>query len=161
MTDIWAPELLAAKLRDNPDLAVDEPFRPVSIRGTQTPSPRKPAGGGKIPADALGRARAFVESALMSEEELQDSVIELATTLGWLVHAERRARTANGWRTPVQGFKGFPDLVLAREHVTLFAELKSEVGKLTPEQLVWAEALGTTVWRPRDWMSGRIEEVLK
>jgi len=51
----------------------------------------------------------------------------------------------------MQGDVGFPDLVLARAGKVIFAELKSETGKLSPTQREWANALGTLrIWRPRD-----------
>ncbi len=49
-----------------------------------------------------------------SETNFQLKVIQLARTGGWeLVHAERAARTGKGWRTPIQGDRGFFDLVLS------------------------------------------------
>ena len=114
----------------------------------------------------------------MTEAELQVSVIELAQRLGWLVHAERPARTKDGWRTPIQGDRGFPDLVLARYPALIFAEIKTERGRLTVEQGRWQQQLitrcavwdgkkpkiwvmGSYLWRPRDWFSGEIERVLR
>lgn len=48
----------------------------------------------------------------ISEAELQSAVIELARTLGYRVAHFRAARTAQGWRTPVEADgAGFPDLV--------------------------------------------------
>ena len=52
----------------------------------------------------------------------------------------------------MQGHIGFPDLVLAREGVVIFAELKAEKGRLRPDQEKWIAALGACyVWRPSDW----------
>lgn len=50
---------------------------------------------------------------------------------------------------------GWPDLALCRERL-IFAELKTERGKLTEQQTYWIERLraaGQTVfvWRPSDW----------
>ena len=50
---------------------------------------------------------------------------------------------------------GFPDLVLVRERV-IFAELKSETGRLSPEQKTWGDKLFIADceiynWRPSDW----------
>ncbi|MBT9133034.1 MAG: hypothetical protein DDT33_01565 [Firmicutes bacterium] len=53
--------------------------------------------------------------------------------------------------------RGFPDLVLARPPRVIFAELKSDEGKLSPEQEAWLQLLskcdGTKVhiWRPSGW----------
>ncbi len=49
-----------------------------------------------------------------------------------MVHAERAAWTEKGYRTPIQGNPGWPDLVL---------ELKSATGKTSPEQKAWLAAL--------------------
>lgn len=103
----------------------------------------------------------------LCEAQLQRLVVELARWTGWRVHAERPAATPSGWRTPIQGDAGFPDLVLARSGEMIFAELKSRTGRLAEEQKAWGLVLGTVpgvayyVWRPADWFAGRIEEVLR
>lgn len=69
-----------------------------------------------------------------------------------MVH-HRPARTDKGWRTATQGDKGVPDLILARKGVVILAELKSMSGRLSAEQVQWAEAIGPfihRVWRPSD-----------
>ena len=100
----------------------------------------------------------------MSEAELQDNIIALAKLLGWLVHAQRPARTKDGrWMTPIQGDAGFPDLVLARRRdgrrQIIYAELKSETGKATPEQQEWLDLLGGCLWRPSDYET--VESLLR
>ncbi len=100
----------------------------------------------------------------MSEAELQNSVIDAAQKLGWLVHAERAAITVKGYRTPMQGDPGFPDLVISKEgHFPIFAELKSQKGKQTTEQKNWGNSMYPiyVLWRPSDWLSGEIEQILK
>lgn len=100
----------------------------------------------------------------ITEAELQAMVVELAHLAGWMIQHTRPARTADGgWRTPIQGHKGFPDLVLVHERHgrVIFAELKSETGRVRPEQREWATALQATtgrsdvvqyrLWRPSDW----------
>ena len=72
---------------------------------------------------------------------MQATIIAAAELHGWLVHHGRPARTNAGWRTAVSGNVGFPDLVLARNGVVLFLELKSERGRLTPDQTGWLEHL--------------------
>lgn len=86
----------------------------------------------------------------MNEAEFQQAVIDIAKLRGWRVAHFRPARTAKGWRTPVQGHAGFPDLVLARRGRVLFIELKSDKGRITADQLAWAKELGEAfrVWRP-------------
>jgi hypothetical protein len=51
----------------------------------------------------------------------------------------------------MSGDPGFPDLVLARGGVVLHVELKSEKGKVRPEQSEWLAELGGEIWRPSDW----------
>lgn len=103
----------------------------------------------------------------MSERDLQAAVIELAGVLKWQVAHFRPAMTAAGnWVTPVAADgKGFVDLVLVRNRV-LFVELKSQIGKLKPEQSEWGARLllaGATyfIWRPVDWYSGEIDRALR
>lgn len=100
----------------------------------------------------------------ITEREWQEQVTDLAALLGWEWMHLRAARTARGWRTPVSGTigTGFPDLVLSRERLVL-VELKSDHGRLSPEQRAVHQALGRAgaevyVWRPGDW--DRIVEVL-
>ena len=94
----------------------------------------------------------------ITEKDFTASVIELAQVLGWKVAHFRPAMTSKGWRTPVQGDgKGFPDLVMAKgDHRLIFAELKSEGGRMSPEQDAWHDALRYTgaamcVFYPRHW----------
>jgi hypothetical protein len=94
----------------------------------------------------------------ISEADWQRKVIEAAGYYGWMVAHFRAAQTQIGWRTPVAANgKGFPDLVLAKPgRAVLFRELKSEKGRLSPEQVVWGDVLehagaDWAVWRPSDW----------
>ena len=102
----------------------------------------------------------------LSEAELQQSVVQMAHLHGWLVHHGRPARTANGWCTPITGDVGFPDLVLVREGIIIFCELKSARGRISTQQQGWLNQLSgnystrVVVWRPRDWFSGEIAETL-
>ena len=111
-----------------------------------------------------------------SEQQLLDNTIDLASRCRWAVHHCRPARTARGYRTPIQGHKGFPDLVLARDGLVLFRELKGydargRLGRVSPEQRDWGrqllgafggeiarghdgyhrELLTFDVWTPDDW----------
>lgn len=105
----------------------------------------------------------------MSEAELLSNVIDAAGKLKWRVSHFRPARTLrNGvetWVTPMQGDKGFPDLVLARERV-VWVECKSKYGKLTLEEDEWLTTLTnagqeTHVWKPKDWLDGTILKILQ
>lgn len=86
----------------------------------------------------------------VTEADFTQAVIELATYRRWKVTHFRPARTMRGWATPVQGDPGFPDLVLARRGDVIFAELKTEKGRVTQAQAAWATALGSQyrLWRP-------------
>lgn len=88
----------------------------------------------------------------MTERDLQDVVIQTAQLYGWMVTHFRPAKTDRGWRTPLEGDAGFPDLVLARGGEVLIVELKSQRGKVSPMQELWAVALGGhyRLWRPSD-----------
>jgi hypothetical protein len=91
----------------------------------------------------------------VSEKQFQQQVMDLARYSGFLVYHVFDSRRSD---------PGFPDLVLCRPPLVLFAELKSERGKLRPEQREWLEALrgcesvGARLWRPSDWPE--IEETL-
>lgn len=99
-----------------------------------------------------------------SESSFTRQVLQLAKLHGWRSAHFRPAQTKRGWRTAVQGDgKGFLDTVLVRGRRLIFAELKSDTGRLTVEQRAWIAALeGTGVevytWRPSDW--AEIERVL-
>jgi VRR-NUC domain len=90
-------------------------------------------------------ARRLLEMA-MTEAELQDAVVDLAKLRGWLLYHTHDSRRSAG---------GFPDLVLVRGRV-IFAELKSERGRVEALQRLWLhrlEAAGAEcyLWRPSDW----------
>jgi hypothetical protein len=96
----------------------------------------------------------------LPEHDFQRQVIELARFCGWRVAHFRPAQAARGrWLTPVAADgAGFPDLVLVhpRRRLIAFAELKSDRGRVRPEQAAWLAALreagvAAFVWRPRDW----------
>ena len=87
-----------------------------------------------------------------TESEFLDELIAQALVRGWHVYHPRPARSDRGWRTAGQGTPvGFPDLTLCRDGVVIFAELKSEKGRLSDDQRAWLEACGGQVWRPSDW----------
>jgi hypothetical protein len=86
-------------------------------------------------------------SAAASERDLTGYVRDVAKALGW-----RRYHT---WLSR-NSASGFPDEVLIRPPRLIFAELKSEKGKLSAEQEAWLDDLrgvpGVEVycWRPED-----------
>ena len=91
----------------------------------------------------------------MLEAQFKNAVIEVATRYGWLVHHDLPSMNRRGkWATHVQGNTGFPDLVLLNaKGVLVFAELKSDTGRLSKTQEEWLDRLDKTqaivqVWRP-------------
>lgn len=82
----------------------------------------------------------------ISEKVFRHQVIDLSKLFGWKHYFT--------W-TSIHSPKGFPDLVLVRERV-IFAELKTEKGKITPNQQEWIDALRKAnqevyLWRPSDF----------
>jgi VRR-NUC domain len=86
-------------------------------------------------------------SAAVSERDLTGYLADLARTFRW-----RRYHTWSSKHSPA----GFPDEVLLRPPRLVFAELKSERGRLKPDQEAWLEELRQMpgvevyVWRPAD-----------
>lgn len=94
----------------------------------------------------------------ISERDFLATVIEFAEWHHWRVyHVLEQKRYAR--RTS----KGFPDLLLVRGEALVFAEIKSEEGRLSKAQEEWIAALvpiaEVFVWRPSDWVE--IVEVLQ
>lgn len=100
-----------------------------------------------------------------SEAEFLSQIVEVAQLHGWLAHHTRPAWSSKGYRTPIQGDPGFPDLVLVRPPLIIMVEVKSERGRLSPAQQRWIAALEVCtsadfrIWRPSDW--DRIVETLR
>lgn len=94
------------------------------------------------------RAGAPIVNEELSEKAFMSEVIRFAKRQGWRsyhVHDSRKS------------VAGFPDLVLVRDRV-VWAELKTETGRVTADQQTWLDALGATraevyLWRPSDWPS--------
>ncbi len=108
----------------------------------------------KADMDATEYAKAVREG--WKEEVFVAHVVQLAQMNGWMVAHFRPARTAQGWRTAMTGDKGFPDIVAARDGVHVFAELKTDKGRLSHEQANWLDNLKGNgqhvyLWRPGDW----------
>lgn len=97
-------------------------------------------------------------AAHMSEDELQELIRQRCTSLSLAVqhiHDSRRC-----W------LPGWPDLVVFGHGRTLYRELKSETGSLSPEQravgsIITRAGGNWAVWRPRDWISGVIPRQLE
>ncbi len=98
-------------------------------------------------------ARRLLASTI-DEEGFLAHVVELCRLQRVPVFHARPARRLGGrWWTPTQGDPGFPDLVVVGAR-PVFAELKTERGRLSASQRRWLGALTeagawAVVWRPR------------
>lgn len=95
---------------------------------------------------------------VLTERQLQDAIVQTARLLGWLTYHTYDSRRSD---------PGFPDLVLVRGPRLIFAELKTEKGRMTAEQEHWRDLLQAVtaveayLWRPADWFGGDIDRILK
>lgn len=93
----------------------------------------------------------------MLEADLQRAVIDLIRWLGLAYFHDNDSRRNRA---------GFPDLVVCGTQGFIFRELKSETGRLRPEQLDWLSRLNlggadAAIWRPADLASGRVKSELQ
>jgi hypothetical protein len=92
----------------------------------------------------------------MSEAELEEHVRAGCKDLSILRFHVRDSRGMN---------RGLPDDILVGRRGVLWRECKTQKGRLTPEQRAVGEALTVlgqdyAVWRPADWLSGKIAREL-
>ena len=101
---------------------------------------------------------------MVSEKQFQDVVLRYAVLRNYRCYHTFDSRRSN---------PGFPDLVLVRtmpEPQVVFAELKAQRGRLTPDQQDWGDLLSAVsehtngvmsyhLWRPDDW--DEIEGILR
>ncbi len=98
---------------------------------------------------SLGIAPKLTEKAFMGQ------IVQLAKILGWsCFHCHDSRHSA----------KGFPDLCLVRPPKLIFAELKTDTGRVSAEQQQWLKHLqacgqDARLLRPKDWPE--IEAMLK
>ena len=84
----------------------------------------------------------------LTEKAFMQQVQELARLCGFLCYHAHDSRRSE---------PGLPDLLLVRPPSVIFAELKTDRGRVTPAQRVWIEALEQCpdievyLWRPGDW----------
>lgn len=95
----------------------------------------------------------------MREKDLQECVRKVCLYLQIPYY-----HTYSSRRSP----EGFVDVVaITPDNTLLLYELKTAIGTLTPAQRDWQTALARVqrvesgVWRPADWISGRIEAALR
>lgn len=91
------------------------------------------------------------------EDHLERALIDYLKATGWLVHKDRAVNLPGAHVNE----PGYPDITAVHRGTgaVVFIECKSAIGKLSPEQEVWREALladddGThnyAVVRPADW----------
>ena len=85
---------------------------------------------------------------LVTEKGFMSAVLDLAKLTHWRCYHTFDARRSEA---------GFPDICMTRDGRILFAELKTERGRVTEAQREWLEALASCpgaevkVWRPSDW----------
>jgi hypothetical protein len=105
-------------------------------------------------------ARAILD-AKISEKALSQAIVDYARRHGWMAY-----RTFDSRRSA----PGFPDLVLVHpghpDWPVVIAELKLEGEEPSAMQRLWLESLAhrrieTRLWRPSDWSSGRIDELIR
>jgi|1_EtaG_2_1085319.scaffolds.fasta_scaffold59861_1 hypothetical protein len=89
------------------------------------------------------------------EKDFMEDLVKKAGFAGWMVYHTYDSRRSTA---------GFPDLVLVKPPVVIFAELKTEKGTPSTAQDEWLEKLGLCtelsvhLWRPSNW--DEIEERL-
>lgn len=99
-----------------------------------------------------------------TEADCQKTIVAAAIMLGYRVHHTRPAQTRRGWRTPMIGHVGFPDLVIAGHGRIWFVELKRKPNKVDDPQQHWLAALtlagadARVVWVP-DGQQSFIDEM--
>lgn len=121
------------------------------------------------PARARARDRSVFSGGVdvtvaVSEAELQRTVTEALGLFGWRWTHFRPARTTRGWRTPLSGCEGFPDVVAVRVGRVVALELKAERGRLSDGQAAWLAEFALAgvearVVRPSDW--AEVAELLR
>lgn len=94
---------------------------------------------------------------VVSEKELQQVVSDALHVFHW--------RSYHSWLS-IRSEPGWPDIFAVRGERLLAVELKREGKNPTERQAAWLGDLAAAgvechVWRPSDWLSGRIEEALR
>lgn len=92
----------------------------------------------------------------MSEDDLMAHIARLCRDLGLLAYHTHNSRRSTS---------GYPDWHIVGPAGSLFRECKDETRKTTPAQDEWISRLQAAghdvgVWRPRDLLSGRVQQEL-
>ena len=99
-----------------------------------------------------------MKSIELTEKQFEGQVKDLAKLYGWKYY--------HTWRS-IHSPAGFPDCVLVRPPRLIFAELKSEKGKVSPAQQEWLTILKDIpnievfLWRAEDETIEEILEILR
>lgn len=93
----------------------------------------------------------------ISERVFQSQVLQLCKWLGLLAYHTHDSRRSQ---------PGYPDLTIVGPCGVVFAELKTETGRVSPAQQQWLDALAAAgldayVWRPSHLHDGVIQERLE
>ena len=88
----------------------------------------------------------------VTEKQFQGQIQELAKMFGWLYY--------HTWRS-IHSPAGFPDCVMVRKGRVIFAELKSEKGKVSPIQQEWLDALEESPIEVYLWKPDQFEEIVE
>lgn len=91
-----------------------------------------------------------------SERQFQGFVVARATMNGWKHYHPPDNKPDKNGRVQHGIVKGFPDLTLVKGSRLVFVELKTETGRVMPEQKEWLALLAATgaetyIWRPSQW----------
>lgn len=88
----------------------------------------------------------------VTERDLREQIRDLCKLFGWKMYFS--------W-TSIHSPRGFPDLVLANpeQKRVIFAELKTEKGKVTDYQQEWLDTLAECGAEVYVWRPGDIEEI--
>ncbi|MDD5510877.1 MAG: VRR-NUC domain-containing protein [Dehalococcoidales bacterium] len=97
----------------------------------------------------------------MTEKEFATAVEDLLNLYSWTWCHYRPAKTDKGWRTPLSGHKGMPDYIAVKGKRLLMFELKSDTGKVSPEQQGWLDALGKTKVEVYCWRPDQFNEIVE
>ena len=150
-------------MRMQPDhvTAGDGRSSPSSAPGRDR-APRTPAGGAALKS-ALPAGQAQIAAAMKEDrgpDSLDAHVRKLMKDLGLTgFHVEKSLDVEKNQKNV--SVKGWPDWTIRGPHGVLFRELKSQRGRVEPEQREWLDALtaagmNAAVWRPASLLSGAI-----
>lgn len=88
---------------------------------------------------------------LVTEADLQATIVEIAVRFGWSTHHQFDSRRSN---------TGWPDLVLLRPPRALFVELKTEIGKVSAGQAHVLERLQACGFEVAIWRPSMLDDVI-